>query len=242
MIVVELKGMPMSRVRFVHESVFWGISLMFVFLPAVVSGCKRHGPAGASSDPVVYVIRKATENPCWPADVRQRAALAISRWENGMRNPRPIVIIASLTQTVGSEETDFTIVVFDEDKDIIGIGVRETHILPSGAEDVIDETYPIAIHAPYDFDDIVNLYWLPFEIRTANQRKDDHLWETYVNRKPETFRGLNMKWKAVVPPAWVSIPEPNKVDVWVYAYDRAGNKSEAVKLLDVRKRRMNGID
>jgi len=225
----------MSKAGFVHPRVLWGISLMFVFLPAAILGCKKHDPVSASSDRVVYVIRKAMKNQSWPEDVHQRAASAISHWENGVRDSRPIVILACLTQAVDSEETDFAILVFDEDKDIIGIGVKETHILPSRATEVIDETYPIAIHAPYDFDAIVDLYILPFEVRTGNQHKDEYLWQTYVDRKAETFAGLDAKWKHVVPPAWISIPEPNKVDVWVYAYDKAGNKSEPVKLLDLRK-------
>jgi hypothetical protein len=29
---------------------------------------------------------------------------------------------------------------------------------------------------------------------------------------------------------WISIPEPNKVDVYVYVYDRAGHKSDPLKL------------
>jgi len=34
----------------------------------------------------------------------------------------------------------------------------------------------------------------------------------------------------VVPPIWISIPEPNHVDVHIYIYDQQGHKSETIRV------------
>lgn len=37
-------------------------------------------------------------------------------------------------------------------------------------------------------------------------------------------------WEKKLTPVWISIPEPGKLDVYVYVYDRAGHKSELVEM------------
>jgi hypothetical protein len=40
------------------------------------------------------------------------------------------------------------------------------------------------------------------------------------------------RWEDTLPPVWISIPEPNSVVVSLYVYDKAGYRSNEVRLLD----------
>ena len=70
------------------------------------------------------------------------------------------------------------------------------------------------------------------KIRTANERKDEKLWQEYVSEDPLENIEEYVPWEERVPPIYISIPEPDKVDVWIWIYDKAGHKSEPVKLLN----------
>ena len=39
-------------------------------------------------------------------------------------------------------------------------------------------------------------------------------------------------WVETLPEVWLSLPDPNKVEVDIYLYDKAGHKSNSVKLID----------
>jgi hypothetical protein len=199
-----------------------------------VSACRKTSPEEEREDPVVYAVRKMVKTPVWPNDARRRADLAISKWQNGLVDPEPIVVNACLTRFEGYDEIDFAIMIFDEDRDVVGVGISERPVEASARNDRIEETYPVYFHTP--FVDVADLHMVPFRVRTADKRKDEQLWQKYLESNYEELLQKHGSWEATVPPVWLSIPEPNKVDVWVYVYDKAGNKSEPVKLLDFTKR------
>jgi hypothetical protein len=159
--------------------------------------------------------------------VKERARLALSRWQDQAINPEPILFWADLSRPVTALAINF----FDEDMDVIGFGIEEHHIDPNGTKQVLTEEYPAFVH--FQWPDVGILKIVPIHVRDAGQQADTKKWDDYAKGV-----GIDMNlemsreyWKETLPPVWVSIPEPNVTDVCVYVYDRAGHKSEPVELM-----------
>jgi hypothetical protein len=95
------------------------------------------------------------------------------------------------------------------------------------------------------FDEVLEDSNVPIRIRDCGQAMDAQQWGDYVRAEPEeagdgTFARAvywSCNWLETLPPIWVSFPERNVVDVYAYAYDKAGHKSTPVRvgaLLGVR--------
>jgi len=74
---------------------------------------------------------------------------------------------------------------------------------------------------------------VPVDIRDADQQADKERWHSYMKGE-----GIDVNipmsreyWEETLPSVLVSVPKPNTIEVNVYLYDRAGHKSEPVKLL-----------
>jgi hypothetical protein len=128
---------------------------------------------------------------------------------------------------VVAELTNFRAPDSAEDKDLLGLGVVER--FKDGTER--SEEYPVYVHAGSTR--VVRPGIIPVYLRDEGQQKDESRWEEYV-------RGDKIdKWSMghtggryyldTLPPVYVSLPDPNKVDVLVYLYDRRGNKSSLVE-------------
>lgn len=245
----------MNRHPQLTKGILTGIVFCEILLLLSVPGCKKSTLKKDREDPVVYAIRKAVKNPVWSSDARERADLAVSQWENGILDTVPILINACLSRAEGCTEIMLILPIFDEDMDVLGFGIKEWHVKQNGQIETIEENYSVYAHTP--FSDVMDLHWVPVKNRTASKQKDPNLWEEYVHSDcNEIFQefinseqvekaiykiylcpdvnvlDLSSVWAATLPPIWVSIPEPNKVDVWVWIYDKDGNKSEPVKLLN----------
>lgn len=203
------------------------ISLLVIFLLLRLYGGRKTLPR-VDHDHVVYAIRKSVKYPGLPPEVRNRASQAISKWQNGVADSEPVLINAVLSTSEGSEEVALSLTIFDEDKDVIGFGIKEQHKRGNNHVEIIEEIYPAYIH--YPLYRVANV-WLvePVCIRTENQRKNEDLWQKYVGGSGEIVSLMGVKYYDF-PPVWVSVPEPDKIDVWIWVYDKAGHKSEAVKL------------
>jgi hypothetical protein len=118
----------------------------------------------------------------------------------------------------------------DEDKDVVGFGIREEYTDVNGLKTVLTEEYPAFAHQMGS--EVLPLRLCPVQIRDAGQRKNEQRWGEYV--KGEGIDVSNPRatelWRETFAPVWVSNPEPNKVDVYVYVYDKAGHKSDPLKL------------
>lgn len=155
-----------------------------------------------------------------PLQSKERAKQTLSKWENGFVDPKPVLIDALLITPKGEKKPVLLLAISDEDQDLLGIGIRERYLEPNGsAGDIIEETYPVYSSDPPP---VVSHQIVPITIRTTAQRKDRELWKQYVEAGGLSEEGL--------PPLWVSVPDPNRVDVWVWLYDRQGHKSEPVQL------------
>ena len=85
----------------------------------------------------------------------------------------------------------------------------------------------------------------PIQIRDKHQRKNVCLWLEYANWNLDgLIREYVDKWqhdgrdtsprevpRKETPPIYISVPDPNRMHVFMSVYDRAGHESESIKLL-----------
>lgn len=153
-----------------------------------------------------------------PKDILQRGQTAIRLRENDTCDPIPILIYAIIFRD--HENIPRVGMYFsDEDSDVVGFGIKEIRKTGDDKDQIIEESYPIFEHSSPP---AVWLCQFPIEERTVGMRKDEELWKHYIENPSAE----------VLPPIIASIPDPNNVDVWVWLYDRAGNKSEPVEAVN----------
>ncbi len=171
--------------------------------------------------------------------MRQRAQLAMSKWQDGVMDPVPF-IIDTIMMTRSDEDgggTTLVMVIYDEDADYIGCVVEEECVDSNGVTTTLVEKYPVFTHLS-DWG-VVEFKFIPVLVRDENQRKPEEKWQKYVSTPLQQLRKEYKKrlkktycsWGDTLPPVWVSIPDPNKVYVRLRAYDRAGHQSEQINLV-----------
>ena len=208
-------------------STFARLLLIAAMLAAGVTGCKRDPVLGELNRLKEYAIKKGF-------DVEEhRAALALSKWQNGRLDSEPIMLCAMLSKTIGRETKNLSFFAFDEDMDIVGFGIVEEYADANGLRTILTEEYDTVGKGPYPPDEAVQAFGFIIQIRDAGQRKDVQRWNEYLKAESgdvNAARDLVPAGKTlpVMPPIWISIPEPNRIDVHVYVYDRQGHKSERI--------------
>jgi len=202
--------------------------LSVVFLALVISGCKDD----PVHDPVLDRLERFKERAKDQSAYKQRLEMAISQWQNKSVDRKPILLNSGLGDSLEMGES-ITLLMFDEDLDIIGFGVKEIFTDTNGSQTVLNEEYPVFVHTKWPEKLAAPVSFLPVQIRNDNQRKDEQKWKKYINGEGiDVNKVQDIKyWRQTLPTAWVSIPDPNNVDVDVYIYDKAGHKSEPIKLL-----------
>lgn len=194
-------------------------------------------------------------HPTWPEDAKERTRITLAKCENKTLGPEPVLLMALIGRAQGSERPDMSMLIVAQNENVIGVGIREDCNDSNCCWKTIEETYPAYIHNMRV--DKVNISLIPLHIRNNCQKKDESTWAEYINldyyklgkdyiqqhAREHSFE-LNGKfyysvsdvsaafWESTLPPVWVSKPEPNKLDVWVWVFDKAGNKSEPIKLID----------
>jgi hypothetical protein len=148
-------------------------------------------------------------------------------WKNSELDENPVLIEAVLIDSADIEGMDLGLVFFDEDKDVLGIQLEERSI-PSG-EVKIFEDYPTYYYTY--FNNPVYFGVLPIHMRSKDAKKDDEEWKKYFE---ESFPMRSDLESISIPTIYISIPD-EQTEVYVSVYDRKGNKSNKVKLLDKRR-------
>jgi hypothetical protein len=199
---------------------------IFLFSIIATLGCRRG--TTAQEDPNADVVAELTNFRAPDSAADQRRQLALSKWQNGVVDREPILLVAILTRAVGAHVLDVVVFAYDEDKDLLGLGVVERY--KDGTQR--SEEYPIYVHA--DSTRIVRPGSIPVYLRDKGQQKDESRWEEYIrgDRIDKWSMGHTggTYYRDTLPPVYISLPDPNKVDVLVYLYDRRGNKSPPVEL------------
>ena len=177
-------------------------------------------------------VRQAPDGSVW----KKYRALALERWQNGVLDPEPILLVAQLSKSSKDQRPYLTVIAFDEARDTADIGVEEQRSDANGGKtEVIVEEYPIAAHlSQSDAIDVICTLRVPVQIRDAAQRKDTGAWEQYVAHSFDYSTGTERvkRWRQDLPPIWISAPKPRAVNIRIYAYDRVGHRSDAVEVLD----------
>ena len=232
--------------------VFLATAIMFLISTA---GCDRW-PRVSDSD--ARLLSSLVDNPSLPPEAKERARLAMSRYESGRKDPEPILIAAALSRAVGSDQVHLGLTVFDAQQDLRGVVILEESHNPTGAPTALQEDYPFYHH--FTLPGMVNFHLIPVSFRDSGQRKDEQRWADYLAKdfdaslkdaidsgeivvdppsSPPSSPSWDTVWVAkcqfwekTLPRVWVSVPEPNRVDVSVYVYDKAGHKSRPAKLLN----------
>jgi len=197
--------------------------LVVVIFLLVIPGCRR--------DPLVDALERHKEEAKAKGfrEVEEHCELALSRLRNRVLDPEPILVMALLGRVTGSGRYLY-LETFDEDRDIVGLGIREEYNDANGLKTLLTEEYPVFVHRMSS--ELLLSRLCPVKIRDGDQRKDEQRWDEYVKGEGidvNSPRAIE-RWTETLPPVWISIPEPNKVDVYVYVYDRAGRKSEPFRL------------
>jgi hypothetical protein len=165
--------------------------------------------------------------------------------EDATANQKPVLRRAT-PEALGLDHwpgSSLRLVVEGEHRDLHGLRIMEQFVDANGVIFTLKEDYPVWIdssYAPSWGRDSVNVHF--------RQHKDEQLWQQYLEdvRVRQELAAKNKEAQAAgeavfhietkkmeIPPVWLSLPEPNKVRVFVSVYDRAGNESEAVEIKDV---------
>ncbi|MGE5296212.1 MAG: hypothetical protein ACM3VT_15430 [Solirubrobacterales bacterium] len=206
----------------------WRRLLILGVLLVAAYGCRRASD-GVESDSVVQELNRIR-----PMAVRDhfedRLDQVLSLRTNNVIDSRPVLLYAVLSTNPEMKPETVRLCLYDEDVDILGVGVQEQYVNANGESVALIEEYPVFTHQPasgsYDY------HALPVHVRDAGQRKDTALWDRYA--APDGIdaqrAGNREYYRETLPPIWMSIADPNAIDVYLYLYDRAGNKSELVRL------------
>ena len=205
------------------------------------------GAKGCKQNPTLNQLNWMKEEAIKHGDYlrEQRIEVALSRWKNGHLDSDPYLLAAEMGKAIGSGNIHLVFFTYDEDKDIDGIGIIEEYIDPNGLNTTLTEEYETTGNRQYPEHEEVQLFGLMPKIRDAGQRKDEQLWFEYLQGKSgkvDVGQGL-APTEETMPAVWISIPEPNHVDLKMYVYDQQGHKSEAIRVISSipRERRGNEI-
>jgi len=206
------------------------VLLISTMLVAGATGCKRDPDFALDK---LNGLREYTKEKGYDIE-EKRAELALSKWQNSRLDSEPILLTGELGETTGKETKHLSFFAFDEDKDIVGIGIIEEYVDASGLSTTLTEEYETTGKGPYPPDEAVQAFSFVVQIRDAGQRKDVKKWNEYLSAKSgrsNTERDMAPTGETLpaMPTIWISIPEPNQVDIHIYIYDKQGHKSETIR-------------
>ena len=221
-----------------------GIAVMLL-ITAVFGGCvppnQRDKPSRhlETGDFDIRAVRTWATDSLVPPERRKRAENALRKLENDTCDPEPTLVHATLDDLGPGDSMGWlTLIVVDEQRDLLGVRITETHTDSNGVTTLIEETYDVFIGqlgVPSPGPDAVAVHY-----RTGRQRKDERLWRDCVKSVRErgcgaegqghvsrTERGREARYTEI-PPVWMAIPQASTIRVSLSVYDRSGNESESV--------------
>ena len=190
--------------------------------------------------PEISYARAVAKGRGGPAEPRQRAQEAVERWDNGTLDPEPILLEAWLQEGRRDEYSGrmmyglmgkvsaeapavLNLFVVDEDRDLLGVRIREKYVLPNGIESSYEEIYPAYVGG-VDKIAFLGAVCMPAHFRSGNRVKDEQRWQVYVDQAGRD----SDSGKIPKPPLWITAPDPNAVEVLISVYDRQGHESSPI--------------
>ncbi|KPK72763.1 MAG: hypothetical protein AMJ79_15520 [Phycisphaerae bacterium SM23_30] len=180
---------------------------------------KKNMKDGISSI-AIEVIEKQLKSSKYTSYERSRVETVLNNWKNGTIDPEPSLLYAYLTKYKG--DTILYLRISDEDGDIVGLGIKERHQDPNEGITIIKEEYPVYVHftAPPSF----STELIPVKLRNKKERKNKEQWNQFTK--------LGLNHQKPMPIIWVSEPIPDKLEVSIWIYDKKGNKSDLIPIVN----------
>jgi hypothetical protein len=211
-----------------------------LFLSTGPVGCRQKAPSEEFwRERAVDQLRVSARNE--DPRVRDRAQRALSELESGGRDRAPILVVAGLT-SLESGEIMLCLSCFDSDRDLLGWRIHEERVTADGGKINLDEDYPV--YAGSANTPLYSSRWYRVSVRTEGQQKDERAWQEYVSKVQSDATRRNSRGRAdkteassdstpdpEPPPVWISIPQANRVSVFISLYDRARHESERVEVI-----------
>ena len=234
----------MLRIRSITRST-WKLSLPFTAIIFItLGGCKKEKVdlqkmADQTLHDALASLAKKTD---LPSDIINRAKTALTKMENGSLDKEPILLMAVIYCGEPNNQPNVDITYFDENNDLRGLHIKERYIDPNRSITTLEEDYPVFVNTLYTPTTMSTNF--PIHFRNKNQHKDEYLWLEYVNRNLDELIRLNIEERKndvsrnrvknlkfeKTPPIYISIPDPNRVEVEISVYDREGNESDRIEL------------
>ncbi len=238
----------MSKTRFENRIHIYVFVFLYAIASFVVSGCEKKELK--VRDPNMDVLRRWSSLKLG-SEEKERLNYAMNTYSNGKVDSAPILIRAVLDQSIGSRDIVLFLAILDEDKDILGFSIREEIYDSNGTVETIEEEYPVFAHHPET--DVVNFYAFDISVRRGKSKKNEKAWNDYLTMdfdaqvrklelpspsensfasELERFKKIVQLWKSSLPTIFISLPDPGKLNIWIQVYDKAGNISNTVDLVD----------
>jgi hypothetical protein len=207
-------------------------------------GCNKNNPPEVPKDEILsklnWIENVFLKNNALP-ESNQLVNMAISKWQNGALDPEPFLLYNQLHEFRNDfkdsnfKSASLSFYIYDEEKDIVGLIIEEEHTDSQGTNTSFQENYPIFLH--YVQKNVLRLIDIKVYMRNGN-KKNEEKWQEYANKSIEQLKNefksgknmINTPFIDTLPKVWISIPEPNKVNVNLYVYDKNGNISQPLKL------------
>ena len=196
--------------------------LLLVCVSCVVCACRKREERDTRLMVIENSCKELIQNPAVPKRTSELAETVLAGWRDKVTKPEPILIHAGYLQLREKNYSLLMLTMSDEDFDVAGFGVKETHTRSDHNSIVVEEKYPVFPSPGIGHAQIVEFQ----ERENVLQRKDEQAWANYVANPDRVIvyrRGQS-------PKIWIAIPAPPEIEVEIYIYDFAGNESEPVPL------------
>ena len=167
---------------------------------------------------------------------------ALGKQQNASVDSKPI-LRSAIPETLELDDwpgSSLRLTIEGEYQNLLGLRIREQHVDVNGTAFTIEEDYPVWIDSTYSPSwngKSVNVHF--------RQYKDEKKWKRYLEdiRLSRELAAKNKEaqdagepifdietTKMDMPPVCISVPEDDKVRVFVSVYDKEGNESESVEI------------
>ena len=228
------------------KRLFYCCCLIFILNIVITDfGCNKKGPPPSPKDGTLsglnWFLNNILKNDSIP-ESSQLVNLAKSKWQNGILDPEPFLLYNQMTQSRNDTTVaGLSLCIYDEEKDVVGIIIEEEHFDSQGNKTTLKEKYPVFLH--FTLNEVLCLKSMHVYIRNGNT-KDEEQWKEYEQKSEDQImnefyalkKRTNGPFIETLPDVWISIPEPKKINVNLYIYDRKGNVSNPLKLRYIKKR------
>ena len=197
------------------------LHVIFAMIFVVILGCKKKSTSVHDISQIhrIQNIQNKLDKPIDPM-VQKRIDKAILECGNKKQDTVPILFFAEVRRPKDREQIYLYLAFYDEDANLLGIGIREKSNNP---DKCMEERYPIYIEhsQPAAWQAILPVS----ERRNKDQCKDETVWSLYMRSEG----GFSIS-EEKIPIIWISLSDYKDDMPEVFLYDKDGNVSEFLQI------------